>query len=127
MPAIKQHFYEEIFHQLRNLKNDKDKDQFFVNSSLKMIRSLNFDVYNNIINMEFLNKIEVVKQYKQPVMDSENVDFCGSVIHKIQELKIMTRVIVYESNPELLYDYLYLGMTIYLIILKKMSVHYYYW
>ena len=72
-----------------------------------MIAGLSCDLYNNNINMEFLNKTEVIKQYRQSVMNSENVDFFGSVIGNLQELKIMTLVIVYKNILEFLYEYFY--------------------
>ena len=40
-----------------------------------MITSLRYDVYNIINNIEFLNKNDVIKQYRQYVMTSENIDF----------------------------------------------------
>ena len=50
-----------------------------------MIHCLNYDVHNKIIDMNFLNKVEVKKQFRQSVMSSENVCFsCRSVIQKIQ-------------------------------------------
>ena len=40
-----------------------------------MTNSLSCDVYNNNFNMNFLNKVEVIKQYRQSVMYEHNVDF----------------------------------------------------
>ena len=81
------------------MKTDKDNDQVFMNELLKMICCLNFDVYNNNnIDIDFLNKVEVNKEYRQNVMNSENVDFCGSLIQKFQRIKILTMVIVYEKE-----------------------------
>ena len=41
-----------------------------------MIHCLNYDVYNNHnIDMDFLNTVEVFKQYRQSEMNSENVIF----------------------------------------------------
>ena len=42
--------------------------------------------------MDFLNKVEVNKQYRQSLMNSEIVDFFGFVIKKLQRLKVMTMV-----------------------------------
>ena len=54
--------------------------------------------------MDFFQKVEVIKQYRQPVMNIENVDSFRSVIQKCQRLKIMTMAVVYEKNPEYLYE-----------------------
>ena len=75
MPKIIQHLYEKIFNQLINLKTDKDKDQNIINNLLEKIGSLNYDVYMNNIIMEFLYNIEVIKQYRISVMNSEKIDF----------------------------------------------------
>ena len=98
MPAIIQDIYEEITKELGTLKTDKDKDQVIITNFLKLIPCLSFDVHNNIINMEFVNKVEVIKQCRQSVMDSEVVDFFISVIQNLQRLKIMTMIIVYEKK-----------------------------
>ena len=45
-----------------------------------MIHCLICDVSNNNIDIEFLSKVEVIKQYQQCVMNRENVDFFRSVI-----------------------------------------------
>ena len=59
--------------------------------------------------MDFSNKVQVIKQYRQSVTNSENFDFFfGSVIRNFQRLKIMTMVIVYEKKPEFLYESYYL-------------------
>ena len=70
-----------------------------------MIHCLRFDVFTNTIDMDFLKKVEVIKQYRQSVMISENFD---SVTQKIQRLKITTKVLVYEKSPEFLYESYYL-------------------
>ena len=98
MPTITQDLYEEITNELRNLKTDKEEDQIINNILLKKIHCLGYGVYNNIIDINFLNNVEVIKQYRQSVMNSENADFFVSVIRKLQILKIMTMVIVYEIN-----------------------------
>ena len=85
---------------MRTFKTDKDKDQDNIDKFLKMIRCLSYDAYSNIIDMDFLNKVEGNKQYRQSLMNSENVNFFKSVIQKIQRLKIMTMVVVYEKNPK---------------------------
>ena len=54
--------------------------------------------------MDFLNEAEVIEQYRQSVMNSENIDSFGSVVQKFQRLKTMTMVILYENNPIPLYD-----------------------
>ena len=102
MPTIKQQLYEEIINHLINLKTDKPKDQYFINNFLKTLRSLSYDVYNNNIILEFLNKIEVTKQYRQSVMKSEIKHFFGSVIQKILILKVITMTAVYDKIPALL-------------------------
>ena len=43
----------------------------------------------------FFNKVAVNKEYRQSVLNSENIVFFGSVIQKFQRLKIMTMAIVY--------------------------------
>ena len=94
--------YEEIINQLINLKTDKPKDQYFINNLLKTLRSLSYDVYNNNNILEFLNKIEVTKQYRQSVINSEIIDFFGSVIQEILILKVITMTAVYDNIPDLL-------------------------
>ena len=42
--------------------------------------------------MDFLNKVEVIKQYRQSVKKSEKIDFSGSVTQKVQRFKVMTMV-----------------------------------
>ena len=54
---------------------DKDKDKVINDNLLKMIQCSRYDIYNNIIDRYFLNKVEVIEQYRQPVMNSENVNF----------------------------------------------------
>ena len=53
--------------------------------------------------MDFLNEVEVIKQYRQPVMKRERVDFFKSVFPKLRELKVRTMATVYEKNPEFWY------------------------
>ena len=65
-----------------------------------MIRSLRYDVFDYDINMEFLNKNKVIKQYRQCLMNSEDEDFSRSVIQNFLELKVRTIVIVHENNLE---------------------------
>ena len=90
MPTIIEDLYEEITNELRNLKTDKDEDQVIIINLLEMIHCLRYDVYNNNSDMDFLNKVEGIKQYRQTVMNSENGNFFKSVIQKIQRLKIET-------------------------------------
>ena len=53
-----------------------------------------------LITIGLLKKVEVNKQYRQSVMNGENVDFPGPVIQIFQKIKIMTMVIVYEKSPK---------------------------
>ena len=85
----------------------KIKITTIINNLLKLICSLSHNVYNNNFNMVFLNKIEFIKQYRQSVFKSENINFFGSVIRTFLELKVRTMAIVYEIIPNLLYDTLY--------------------
>ena len=80
MPTIKQDLLEKTINYLKNLKTSKDEDQSIINDLLKTIHCLSYDVYNNNIDMDFLNKVEVVEQYRQTVMNSENFNFLKSVI-----------------------------------------------
>ena len=48
--------------------------------------------------MDFLNKVEVIKQYRQSVRNREKFDFFKSVIQKFLELKVRTMSIVYEKE-----------------------------
>ena len=59
-----------------------------------MTRCLSYDVYNNNLDMNFLNPVEIIKQYRQSVMYIDNVNFFKSVIEKFQKLKIMTMAAV---------------------------------
>ena len=79
------------------MKTSKDEDQVNNNNLLKIIHFLSYDVHDNTIDMDFLNKVEYIKQYRQTVMNSENVDSFKSVTQKFQKLKIMTRVVVHEK------------------------------
>ena len=75
MPTVIQNFYEETTNEFGNVKFDKEKDQDIIDNLLKMIRCLSYGVHNNNIDMDFSNKIEVIKQYKQSVMNSKKVIF----------------------------------------------------
>ena len=68
-----------------------------------MIHFLRYDVYNEKIDMDLLNKSEVIKQYRQSVMSREIVDFFKSVMQKFLELKLRSMAIVYYKNPEFWY------------------------
>ena len=70
---------------------------------LKMAHCLSYDVYNNNIDMDFLNKVEVIKQYRQSVINSGKKRFFLPIVQKFQRLKTMTIVAVYEKNPEIWY------------------------
>ena len=65
--------------------------------------SLSYDVHNNIVKMDFSNKIEVIKQYIQSVMNIGIVSFFKSVIQTLQRLKIMTMAKIYGKYPESCY------------------------
>ena len=70
------------------MKTSNDEDQVIIKSLLKMIHCLSYDDYNNDIDMDFLNKVEVIKQYRQTVMNSENVIFfqiCNTMISENKE------------------------------------------
>ena len=56
--------------------------------------------------MDFLNKVEVIKQYRQSVINSGNKDFFLPIVQEVQRLKIMTLAAVYEKNPEIWYGQL---------------------
>ena len=58
------------------------KIKLFFNNLLKLIHCLNYDVYNSNIDRDFLNKVEVIKQYRQAVMNSKNVKFFKSLTQK---------------------------------------------
>ena len=68
-----------------------------------MTRCLSYDVYNKNIDMDFLKKVEVIKQYRQSVMYSDNVIFFKSVLQNLKKLKIMTKAAAYEKSPEICY------------------------
>ena len=46
----------------------------------------------------------MINPFKQSLMNSEIIDSLGSVIKKIQKLKVLAMAVVYESNPELFHD-----------------------
>ena len=96
MSTIIQGIYEEITHNLRTLKFSRDEDQLIVDNLLKMYHCLSYDVYINNIDMDFLKKVEVNKQYRQSVINSGNKDFFLPIVQKFQRLKIMTLATVYE-------------------------------
>ena len=84
------------------MKTDKDKDRVITDNLIRMTNSLRFDVYNNTINMNFLNKVEVIEQYRQSVMYEDNVDFFKTIIQKIQKFKVLTMAVVYGNDDRLL-------------------------
>ena len=104
MPYLFQYLYEEIMNDLKNLKTDKEKDQIIIDNLIRMTNSLSCDVYNNNINMNFLNKVEVIKQYRQSVMYEHNVDFFKSIIEKFLKFKVLTMAVVYGNDVGLLGD-----------------------
>ena len=107
MPTIIQDLYEEITNELRKLTTGKDDDQVINKNLLKKIHCLKYDVYINNIYVHFLNKVEIIKHYKQTVMNGENNNFFKSVIQNFQELKIMTMAAVYKKNPEIWYGWFF--------------------
>ena len=48
--------------------------------------------------MDFLNKTEVIKQYKQYVMYSRMDGFFSSIVQNFQRLKILWKVKVYKKT-----------------------------
>ena len=86
---------------------DKDEDQL-KNNLLETIKSSSCDVSINIINTEFLNKIEVNKQYRKSVLHSENVHSVGSVTQNFQKLKVITMAILNGKKSQLLCGDVYL-------------------
>ena len=94
MPTLIQPLYEELINILKNTIWIKIKINLNVNKILKIIRSSKSDVYNDKIDMEFLNKIEVNKQYRQSVINTENIASFCSVIQKFLRLKVITVAIV---------------------------------
>ena len=54
------------------MKTGKDGDQNLFNNLLKMILYLSYEVYIIKINIDFLNKVEVIKQYRQSVINTGN-------------------------------------------------------
>ena len=95
MPYLFQSLFEEIMDDLKNFKTDVDKDRVIINNLIRMTNSLRGDVYNNIINMNFLNKVEIIKQYRQSVMYKDNVDFFIPVLEKFSKFKVLTMAVVY--------------------------------
>ena len=89
---------------MKTFESDKDEDQIIIIKILKMIHCLSYDVYNkNIEEMDFLDEVDVIKQNRQTVMNSENDNFFKSVIEKFLELKVRTMAKVYENSPEIWY------------------------
>ena len=70
-----QGFYGGITNELGDLKTSNDEDQVIFKNLLKLIHCLSYDVYINDIDMDLFNKVEIIKQYRQTVMNSENVFF----------------------------------------------------
>ena len=99
MPTIIQDLYEEVTHDLRTLKASKDEDQVVIKKLSKMIHCFSYDVYNNNIDMDSLNKVEVNIKFKQTIINSGNKDFFLPLVQKFQRLNIMTIDAVYEKFP----------------------------
>ena len=57
------------------MKLDKNKDQVIINKLIKMIHCLIYDDFKKNFEMDFLNKVEFFKQYRQSLLNSENIDF----------------------------------------------------
>ena len=104
MPYLFQYLFEDLMNDLKNLKTDKEKDLVIINNLIRMTNSLSCDVYNNNINMNFLNKVEVTKQYRQSVMCEDNVDFFKTIIEKFLKFKVLTMAVVYGNEYRLLGD-----------------------
>ena len=104
MPYFFQYFFEEVMNYLKNLKTDRDKDRVIIDTLIRMTNSLRSDVYNNNINMNFLNEVEIIKQYRQSVMYEDNVDFFKTIIQKFQKFKVLTMAVVYGNDFRLLGD-----------------------
>ena len=75
MPNIFQLLYEELMNDLMSLKSEKDKNRNFIDKVIKKANSLSFDVFNNDINMKISDKVEINKQYRQSVINSETIVF----------------------------------------------------
>ena len=119
MSTILQDLYEKITDDLRILKTSKNEDRVVIEKLLEMVGCLSGDVYNiNNIDVDFLNKVEVIKQYRQTVMNSENVDIFKSVIQNFQKIKIMTMVAVYGKIQQY-------GMNDYIETNSKVNFQYY--
>ena len=73
MPTILQHMYKEIINQLINLETDKDEDQLIIITLIKTILCLYCHFFISNIILESLIIIQVIKQYRQSVIFSENV------------------------------------------------------
>ena len=98
MPFLFQSLYEDIMDDLKNLKTEKEKDQVIIDNLIRMTISLRCDVYNNNIDMNFLNKVEIIQQYRQSVMCEDNVDFFKPVIEKFLKFKVLTMAVVYGGE-----------------------------
>ena len=104
MPYLFQYLYEDIMNDLKNLKTDKEKDLVIIDNLIRMTNTLSCDVYNNNNNMNFLNKVEIIEQYRQSVMYEDNVDFFKTIIEKFLKFKVLTMAVVYENEYRLLGD-----------------------
>ena len=100
MPTRKQNLYEETNKDLGNLKTDKNKDQVFLIISFKMCHCFSYDVHNNNIEMDFLNKVEVIVQYRQSVMNTENVGFLQFCITSNSQTKGEDKDYSIKRNPD---------------------------
>ena len=69
------------------MKSSKDEEQVIFNNLLKMIHCLSYDVYNNDINMDFLSKVENIRQYRQSVINSGTKNFFSSDSTENSEIK----------------------------------------
>ena len=85
MPTLIQDLYEEITHGSISLKTDKVFYHGSFDNLLKMIHCLSYNVYNNFLDVDFLNKVEFNKQCSQFLMNSENVNFLKSVSQRIRD------------------------------------------
>ena len=102
MPVIIQHFYEELLNNLLNSKTDKDKDPVFIDILKRMANSLRCDVYVSNINMNFSNKFEAIKLYRQSVINSRYKDIFSPLVWKRLRIKVLLKAVVYGNDTKIL-------------------------
>ena len=52
--------------------------------------------------MNFLKKVEVIKQYRQSVMNSGNVNFFRPIIENVLKFKVLMMAVAYANDTKLL-------------------------